>query len=932
MLPAIEYTKSTSTGYYFKRDGESIHLNIEHPQDILSYISQLPKLTSVSINFTKSAFKSSKISYEEIVQEVLENTKLTRFSISISNQEIKLPQSLISHPLISLKINGTQSLINLEEILPHLQDLEELELSGSHCQLGTSFPALPKLKFLNIICNKVNSLDQLSRCSNLEELSITNLEIQELPDFFLELPELRTLNLRRFSNLSLLPSLEHSHKLEKLTLVAFPCIEKINIAFSKMPILKEVHLYNIGTENNKVDFPISLTNCTELTQLKIETVPIHYLPLEFSKLVNLQLIHFSNLPLKEIPNAFQNLKSLKDLRVKICNQLESVKNFEPLSNLNLFALEALGELEHIDIDFSNWKVLQNFSISSLSKLKSIDSSLASITSLITINLAKLPLLETLPLFSKKNESINTIWLSDIDRIDRLPDSYMELTSLERLSLNTNSIKFLPDNFGQLQNLNHFTCSDDQLSYIPLSITLIDRLLKIEIYDNQSTEKKVTSIREIFPLLKNIDDNEIKRAIIYWIGNAYKHLPLTENIKIKTLESLSLSLKNFPLFLLQKVHYFNPDKTTVNVDQLKKEDKVWINGTIQGTKTELKKKLKTLELKVVNQFTEEIRLVILGKKPSIPEGLFNEKILFASQLEIEKISSEVNPGLLQKNDVPKEFIENLQQLIWSDDPQNEAIALELVKSNGLPESLEEDFMLSAKTSKDKNLRNRIKSFLKGKISPIKQKALSVGGSHFTVGKLSYTLPKESLIKMFYSQFKRDGSCVREYLSTDQVEHSGRADIFNAYLPALMIKPKYVSENLLLLEKEWNILFANPIFKKNLNRINISLNLCKTIPSALKEHAGTLKTMEIRITDDFDFASLYCFSKLTKLYIICRDSGKVIVPTGLGQLNQLRELQIQCSHPISMPSDLVALKKLKTINIGLFKNKEEFKEQFSHLKYF
>jgi hypothetical protein len=223
-------------------------------------------------------------------------------------------------------------------------------------------------------------------------------------------------------------------------------------------------------------------------------------------------------------------------------------------------------------------------------------------------------------------------------------------------------------------------------------------------------------------------------------------------------------------------------------------------------------------------------------------------------------------------------------------------------------------------------------LKGKISPIKQKALSVGGSHFTVGKLMYVLPKESLIKMYYSQFKRNGQCIKEFLNLDQGEHSGRNEVFHAYLPTLLSKPKYLNEYMILLEEEWNTLFSNPIFKGNLNRINISLNFCKTIPFALKEHAGTLKTMEIRIQDDFDFASLYVFTKLTKLFINSPKPGKVIVPTGLAQLNNLRELRIQSSHPISMPSDLSELKKLRIINIGLFENKEDFKEQFAHLKYF
>lgn len=932
MLPRIDYTKNTTTGYFFKRDGESIHLNIEHPENILSYISQLPKLTSVHFNFNKAAFKSSKISYEEILMEVLENTKLTRLIISITNQDIKLPPSILTHPLISLNINRVEKITNLEHILPLLQELEELVIGGGFCQLGESFPTLPNLRFLNIACKEVQSLNQLSNCSQLEEVTISGLEIEQLPNGFLQLPELRILILRGFSKLQKLPTLEKASKLEKLTLTNFPCINNINIAFSNLPKLKEAHLYSIGTNYEKIDFPIELTNCTQLNQLTIENLPIHSLPIELSNLTLLEVFHFSYLPLKEIPNAFHSLKSLKDLRVKICHQLKSVKHFESLKNLELLVFGELGKLEHIDIDFSNWKNLKHFSCNSLLKLRSIDSTLTSISNLETISLSNLPLLDSLPPFSKNNLSIKSIGLSGIDSIIKLPDSYAELTNLERLDLKTDSIKSLPEDIGQLQNLTHFTCYDKKLTYIPLSIVDIKKLLRIEIYRNHADDKEVTSAGEIFPLLKDIDDQELKRAIIYWIGNAYRHLPITDNIKLKTLESLSLPIKNYDLFLLQKIHYLNPNNSPIDISQLKKEDKVWINGNIQGTKTDLKNKLKSLGLKVVNKFSKDIGLVILGKKPSIPEGLFKDSILFASQLEIEKISSQINPKLLEKSDVPPEFIENLQQLLWSDDPQNEAIALELVKSNGLPESVEEDFLLSAKVCKDKKVRSRIRTFLKGKISPVKQKVLSVGGAHFAVRKLMYTLPKEPLTKMYFSQFKRNGDCVKEFLNLDQGEHSGRNQVFQAHLSTLLSKPKYVNEYMTLLEEEWNTLFANPIFKGNLNRINISLNFCKSIPSALKEHAGTLKTMEIRIPDEFDFSSLYLFSKLTKLQVNCQKPGKVIVPSGLAQLSNLREFTIQSSHPISMPKDLAELKKLKTLNIGLFKNKEDFKDQLAHLKYF
>jgi len=79
-------------------------------------------------------------------------------------------------------------------------------------------------------------------------------------------------------------------------------------------------------------------------------------------------------------------------------------------------------------------------------------------------------------------------------------------------------------------------------------------------------------------------------------------------------------------------------------------------------------------------------------------------------QLAKTTEKQPTKLLQGANIPKEYIENIRQLIWTNDPANELIALELVIHHGLPKELVIDFIVAAKKGRNMASRDKIRDFL------------------------------------------------------------------------------------------------------------------------------------------------------------------------------------------------------------------------------
>ena len=934
MLPPFDYEATARTGYWYYTKGVPIkHLTFQHPEPVEIYLKRCPELTSVTFEFGKSAYQKGKFDQFEQLNQMLINAKLTRLSISGSKQLKRLPESIKLHSLKSLTISNCPNIVDIKEVLESFPELEALELNGKHFNVGDKFPHIPKLRFLKIQLETISSLEGLSKCEDLESLVIYQMQLEKFPEDFSRLSQLRKVEFWNLKQLKALPIFTASSSMERIHLMNLPEVTDLEMGFSNFKNLKFCSLIRLG---NVAQFPINITKCTQLETLNFSSLGIKDFPKEMSNLKALQVLTFSNLPVVQLPEIFDELSILSQLNISACPELKSLpKTFGNLAALTQLNLQDLY-VEKIDFDFSELKKLERLNIISLCNLIFIDESMSLLSALKNLVFENVGLLKELPPLGKHNSSLTEINFRQMEALEKLPKSITDLPSLEKLQITASGIRVLPEDIGKLNTLAHLYCLGESVEKIPLDAMTLPQLKFISVgKQSHYNDKNLVNITTAFNQIKKIENIEIQQAITFWIGGNYKNTPLTKEMKIRTLESLSYSVKNYPLLVFSKIHLFNPNNAPANIGQLKEGDKVWVNGKIQGTKTDLKNKLKALGFTVVNKFSEEVKLVVVGQKATVPDRLFDESVIFASQLEVENLSKVENPGLLQKEDVPEDFIHNLQQLIWSADPQNEAVALELVKGNGLPEAVEEDFIMAAKSCKDQNVKNRIRNFLKGKISEAKQKALSIPTAPTQVHKLAKVLSPESMIKIYFAHYKRTGMSANEFLKLDDGTHPGRAEVFQSILPSFIVRPNFIRNYYpSLLQSEWNQIFLDPILKGKLKTLEATFTKCNALPEVLvTEHLDTLKRLNIRVSKSFNFESLYPLVKLNYLQVSvveginCTNTVDTItVPMGIGQMKRLSTLNISTTKGIEMPDDILELKKLKYCDVK-FANGEKFKEELA-----
>ena len=473
----------------------------------------------------------------------------------------------------------------------------------------------------------------------------------------------------------------------------------------------------VGKNQAKFELPDSLSQCKKLKQLTLSFTPITGLSKSLGNLSRLEMLSLESLLVKEIPDFFVEMSELNYLKISGCAAVEKLpSSIQYLKSLKQFQIIGLSKIENLNLEFYPLENLESVSIENCPKLKTIDLSLAQNTTVKKIFLTKLPELVELPRFGRRNLKLEMLGMRDLPKLKGLPETIVQLPVLQQLSGFGIGIESLPLDIDKLKSLKRLELFAEELSHLPLKIAHLNSLTRFTLGTTFTKEdEKILTIRDLYLGLNKQTGDDIKRAILYWIGNGYMVLPLTSELKMNTLKALHWSIKNLHLLLLSRIRFFNHENKKIVAKDLAKNKKVWINGSLAGNKTMFKNKLKELGLKVESKFSDKTEIVVVGRKPAIPEGIFSRPIKFTSQLEMEEIIKTENPGLLQKKDVPADFIHNLQQLLWSADPQNEAVALELVKTNGRPETVEEDFLVVAKICKDKNVKNSIRTFLRGRVS-------------------------------------------------------------------------------------------------------------------------------------------------------------------------------------------------------------------------
>jgi Leucine-rich repeat (LRR) protein len=877
----------TSTSYWNYTQPEYDGLIITKPIPPDAIQRKMPNLKAIRIEFHKTGFKKSEETHFEYLKSILSHCPLQYLSIQGSEELEELPTRINQHRLHELVILNCQKLSDFS-ILSELSHLENLQISNNNVRLSQRFFEQIPLKAFHITAKRFEGIEFLPKLNTLKELTLADLEIEELPPDFHQLTHLKNLTFRQLKNLNKIPRLNKLTQLETVNWWGLPKIDSIPDDFRGLKNLNKFSINAVGTDFENMVLPPSIPQNTTIKTLSLANVPIQELPDTFTSESKLHTVSFERLLIQKLPESFRNLQKLEYLIIGGCPCLTSIN---PIGNL---------------------RSLKQINLKKLEALPALDFKLENLYSLEILHFNFLPKVEQIPAFGQGHNYLNKIQFISLPELKSLPESINLCYELVDLRIRDCGIETLPESLKSLRKLKElqiYNCPN--LSYIPSEIFPVGTSNFI-VYGCPKIQKdKSLEIRHLIKNVKEKMSPQFHPIMAYWIFNNKGKEPFTDEIKRMTLEALSETNAELNSFLFRSINQLNPNGNSFENVKIQPGDKVSILGTTQVKKTLLRKQLEDSGFKYSQKITDDVTYILMGKKPKLPDNLWNHERLFFSEVEFAEWQKNFNPGMLQKDETPPEFLINIRRLLWSNIPSNELIALEMVINHGFPEALWMDFIAATKIGEDTKVRGKIRKFLKGHLKGGPLKLLNdtskVIQKHprFYVFENYVSYPQ--LGQFVLSIYKRTGLYLKRFFGYDDGSSPHRKELFQKILPSLVTNSKYLNISIGLTEDEINEVLRQPNFKGNLQRLVINSMNVKAVPSAVYDHM-TLKDLQLGVNLQFETipSEIFELTKLTKLNI--RAHSLKSIPPEIGKLTRLKELFVYTENPVSVPNELKTLPKL------------------------
>ncbi|XP_059152846.1 leucine-rich repeat protein SHOC-2-like isoform X1 [Physella acuta] len=346
------------------------------------------------------------------------------------------------------------------------------------------------LDFVNISCLPLGMSKQIPL---LKVLSLSGNKLTYIPDDFGDFENLVELCLSR-NNIQMLP--ETLSKLKKLEML------KVNAnVLTKLysEIGQNVNLIILKVDANKLKrLPATLGLLKNLCVLEAQNNKINNIPPTIKFLIHLLKVNFSCNHLVDVPQTFGELKYLKHIDLSY-NRLSSLCEI----------FNSSSTLEYLCLDFNRFSTcpewfnyLQNLSILSMTHNKLRNAALPNGFGLLNAKLNTLDLrgnfITHLPDTVGKlhclkklylglgTSTVNTVRIACIfgNWLEKLPDSFISLTSLTVLHINQNQLKEIPSEFGKLINLIDLHLDSNMLVKLPKSFPQLASLKRCHLSSNR----------------------------------------------------------------------------------------------------------------------------------------------------------------------------------------------------------------------------------------------------------------------------------------------------------------------------------------------------------------------------------------------------------------------------------------------------------------
>ncbi|XP_034675983.1 disease resistance protein RPV1-like isoform X1 [Vitis riparia] len=458
-----------------------IHGNMGHLKELYfnkSGIKELP--SSIAYLSSLEVLDLSYCSNFEKFPEIHGNMKFLRKLHLCASGIKELPDSIgYLESLEILDLSFCSKFEKFPEIRGNMKCLKELSLDETAIkELPNSIGSLTSLKILSLEkCSKFEKFSDVF--TNMRHLRILNLcesGIKELPGSIGCLESLADLDLSNCSNFEKFPEIQWNMK----------CLRDLDLrhtAIKELPnsiwCLQDLGILHLGGCSNLERLPEIQKDMGNLYLLCLDGTAIEGLPCSIGHLTGLARLHLKNCRnLRSLPNICE-LKSLEDLLIDGCSNLEAFSEItEDMEQLEHLLLRETGITE-LPSSIEHLRGLDSLELINCENLVALPNSIGSLTCLTILRVRNCTKLHNLP------DNLRGLWRSLI-KLDlggcnltegEIPSDLWCLSSLIFLDVSENHIRCIPAGITQLFELrtlymNHCPMLEE-IGELPSSLTKME---------------------------------------------------------------------------------------------------------------------------------------------------------------------------------------------------------------------------------------------------------------------------------------------------------------------------------------------------------------------------------------------------------------------------------------------------------------------------
>lgn len=840
---------------YSSNHSEAVYLR--QPLTAAELRQRFPRLRGIEFDFSRSAFAPLRFDHQAMFAEILKGYDFEEIRLTSAGRVGFLPDSLWKPSVKSLYINCRG---NFEARPPrgfenHLQDI----YLQSFTAIDEAVFDTPTLETVNIH-NFQGSLRGLERARNLKKLNIsgcradfdlrlfskleslelvTDPHLETLPNLS-DLKNLREIRLGNLPGLKSLPGgLDVLLMLEKLTFSSLGHAEKPNLPFAPGQLLA---LKSLNLQNCRFDFAPEKTRAAfpELEELTLYDEVLAELPDVFCS--------------KKLRNAYLNLAKIEVLPAAFwrCENLENIG----------------GTLPEMADFGSGWQAFSGLKKADLVSGKPV---------------------RRWPDFGENNLELAQISLKSPE-IGQLPEGWNGCPALAEIRMEGNSAK-IPAAWAGFPALRRLSMSNPQgRIFLPGEIALLPDLEKLYVREVHGRPRPQAELIEgLHPLLAKLQVPTAQRLVLgHLLFENLENAPEYDNsMKNNFLQTVNIGSSALKQVIWDNLNLLNPDRAMFPETFDFSGKTVFAAGATKRKKTDYKEKLTALGAVWQSKITAETQVILLGDAcPDLPPGFWDAPHWFCTEPKLEQVLKNAQPGFMQVLETGD--LQNVRRLIWSNDPANERVVLEMMKNGGVPDDLIPDLVVVAKTSREDAVRNGFRNLLKAIVPPYYRAILSDSRDLMKVFQRFYgklPMPEAEYSQMLVAHFQRSGEGLDHFFGLRaSVESPFREMMIRVIWPKLLERSHYLDARRYLLSgEEAERLLNEPVFRGNLKRLTLNFSGA-AFPNAMFQHT-TLNEIEI-----------YCYD--------CID-----LPEAIGNLTRLKVLWVNGRDLRALPDSLATLKSLK-----------------------